>query len=381
MNSDKQLLTHSSMAAFKECRRKFYYSYQLGLRRIDDSRALRMGSAFHAGIAALNTGGIQEACNIVRDAYARCPEQFDLYEWQIECETILRLVCAYDWRWSVSPLEYVVTEGAFQIPLTNPATSAPSQIFDLAGKIDGIVRLEDGRLAVKETKTVSEDLSIGSDYWRRLRIDHQISLYIHAARQANYPVDTVLYDVVRKPSISPTAVPLVDENGVKIVLDAAGERVKNKDGKTWRQTSDTEKGFVLQTRPMTVEEWGNKLSEDIAARPDFYFARVEIPRLDQDIEEFRTELWDVQGTIRAAQRGEHWYRTVGRNCQFCPHFDHCSTGQRIDPSNPPMGFQIVSDIHPELERNKHAPASIPAAQAAAPSPTVALEVLDTSEAF
>src|SRR5690349_11154778 len=98
--SDKQLLTHSRMAAFKECRRKHYYEYELGLRRIDDARALRMGSAFHEGIAVLGRGdGVAEACNTVRNCYARCPETFDLYEWEMECETILRLVCAYDWRW------------------------------------------------------------------------------------------------------------------------------------------------------------------------------------------------------------------------------------------------------------------------------------------
>ncbi len=33
-------------ATGKSCRRKHLYRYELGLRRIDDSRALRMGKAF-----------------------------------------------------------------------------------------------------------------------------------------------------------------------------------------------------------------------------------------------------------------------------------------------------------------------------------------------
>lgn len=375
----KELLTHSRMATFKECRRKHYYQYELGMRRIDDAKALRMGSAFHAGIERLHKLGDSEACHAVYEAYARCPEQIDLHDWDMERETILRLVLAYDWRWSTTPLEYVVTEGAFQIPLLNPVTGAPSKHFDLAGKIDGVVRLEDGRLAVKETKTVSEDLSITSDYWRRLRIDHQISLYIHAARQEGYKVDTVLYDVVRKPAIQPTPVPLVDEEGVKIVHDFNGQRVRNKDGKSWRQTASVADGYVLQTRPMSVEEWGKKLTDDIVSRPDFYFARVEIPRLDQDVQDYQQEVWEIQQTIREAQRMGRWYRTVNRNtCPFCQHFNHCSENQQIDPARPPLGFHIVTDVHPELERDSHGTASI-ATETTTSSPTPAK--IDTSEAF
>jgi hypothetical protein len=351
----KSLITHSRQDAFKTCRRKHYYQYELGLRRIDDARALRMGSAFHAGIADLGSGrGLEVACESVRAVYARMPEAFEPYEWAIECETILRMVCAYDWRWSGSPLTYIATETAFFLPLKNPATGAPTPVFDLAGKIDGIVRLEDGRFAVKESKTVSEDLGANSAYWRRLRMDHQISLYIHAAREMGYVVDTVLYDVMRKPSIAPTPVPITDGNGIKIVLDSAGNRVKNKNG-SWRQTASTEDGYTIQSRPMTTDEWGQKLTDDICARPEFYFARVEIPRLDQDIEEYRQELWEIQQAIREAERTGRHFRTVGRNtCQFCEHFDHCSTNQRIDPAAPPPGFQIVTDLHPELERDQHA---------------------------
>jgi hypothetical protein len=93
-------------------------------------------------------------------------------------------VCGYQWRWAGARLEVVATEQAFRVPLVNPATGKATPTFELAGKIDGIVRLEDGRLAVKESKTCSEDLGADSDYWRRLRIDHQITLYMLAARRA-----------------------------------------------------------------------------------------------------------------------------------------------------------------------------------------------------
>lgn len=348
----KELITHSRMDCFKSCRRKHWFAYELMLRPETDARALRMGTAFHAGIECLGKNlGTDAACEAINELYAEIPsEKWDALEWSYECETVIRLVLAYDWRWKNSGITSVAVEGSFRLPLLNPATGHATPNFDLAGKIDGIVRLEDGRLAVKESKLLGDDISEESNLWRRLRMDQQISLYIHAARQAGYAVDTVLYDVARKPMISPNPVPLTDSNGIKIVLDSSGERVRNAN-KTWRQTSDTEKKYVLQTRAMTVEEWGEKLTNDIISRPDFYFARHEIARLDADVNALAVEAWDIQLEIRSAQKTGRHYRTVNRNsCPFCPYFSLCSESRPVNPNEPaPLGFAFLDNAHPELE--------------------------------
>lgn len=351
----KELLTHSRQDCFKTCRRKHYFAYELGLRRTEEARALRIGSAFHDGIEQIGKGNsLTDACTAARKHYASMPETFDAYDWAIECETVLRLICGYEWRWRNFGLENIKTEFGFSLPLLNPESGKPTPNFDIAGKIDGIVRLEDGRLAVKESKTVSDDVGMDSTLWRRLRMDHQISLYIHAARRMGFQVDTVLYDVARKPSIAPTAIPFTDSDGLKIVLDGGGSRVQTSNGKSWRQTADKEKGYVLQTRRMEPSEWGEKLAADICERPNFYFARVEIPRLDQDVNDYQHELWDIQRTIRDAQLSGRWYRTVGRNtCGYCSYFDVCSTNQQINPAQPPSGFEIIPNVHPELGKDNN----------------------------
>jgi citrate lyase gamma subunit len=258
---------------------------------------------------------------------------------------VAALLSGYDWRWGASKLKVIATEQSFRLPLRNPATGKPSQLFELAGVIDGIVRMEDSRLAVMEHKTASEDLALGSDYWLRLQNDLQISIYVHAARELGHDVSTVFYDVIRKPSIKPTRVPLLDRTGLKIVLNADGQRVLKKDGMP-RQTGDTAKSYVLQSRPMTPDEWSQRIIDDIAKRPDFYYARVEIPRLDQEIEECRAELW----TLREAQRNNRWYRTVTRDtCGFCSYFGLCSSKTDLSSGVAPEGFEFVSNVHPELK--------------------------------
>lgn len=346
----KELLTHSRQDAFKTCRKRHWFAYERGLRRIDDAKALRMGGAFHEGIEQLGKGaGLPAACDAVRRKHGMCPVMFDSYDWAIELETILRLVCAYDWRWKDISLEHVAVELQFELPLLNPTTGKKTPTWNLAGKIDAIVKTEDGRLAVKESKLLGDDISSESDLWRRLRIDHQISLYMIAARRLGYPVESVLYDVTRKPTIGLSAIPVLDELGAKIVLNARGERVKTERG-VWRQTGDKERGYVLQSRQMTPEEWGEKLTADICERPDFYFARVEVARLDQDLAEYEAEIWDIQQTIREAQKNDRWYRTVNKNtCGFCSYFDLCTSGKEVEDIAPP-GFEFIADKHPELER-------------------------------
>lgn len=345
-----QLLTYSRQDCFKTCRKKEWWSYEMRIRPVQDARALRMGSVFHAALEGLANGmALSVVVTIIQEAYRYCPEQFDAMEWAHECETLTRLVCGYQWRWQNNGLEYIATEKGFDLPLNNPATGKPTPTFRLAGKIDGIVRLEDGRLAVMEHKTIGEAIDSDAPLWKRLRIDHQISFYVIAARRMGYDVASVLYDVTRKPTIKPADVAMTDGDGFKIVTDFTNMRVFTKGGKP-RQTGDKEKGYTLNTRPMTVEEWGVKLNNDISERPDYYFAQVEIPRLDMELEECNEEVWQIQKTIRDAQLNGWWFRTVGREtCKYCSYFDFCDSGfnPSIDPV--PEGFEVVDNPHPELK--------------------------------
>lgn len=311
-----ELLTNSRMSCMKTCLRKAYYRYELGIGRDRDSQPLRMGQAVHVGLDVRGQGGsVDEAILKATTGYLLIPEWAEPEEWEVERQIVARLISGYYWRYENDEFQIVATEQAFELPLLNPETNSPTPNFRIAGVIDKIVELPDGRLAVLESKTTSDSLDSDSDYWPRLRLDQQISLYMLAARALGYDVQTVLYDVIRKPGIRPKLVKGVRE---------------------------------------TSEEFGDRLTEDIGTRPQFYFARREIARLEADLDEFRWELWQQQKLLRECQLRGHWFRnssacTSPYPCEFQKI---CFTGIHLNQGDrPPEGFVKLVDVHPELERS------------------------------
>lgn len=341
MTIASQLLTHSRMACAKACLRKHHYMYELGIRPARESDALTIGRAVHAGLEAFAAGpkedfdaAVLNAMKVATSGYDVVPEYVtDLYEWTIQRVTVERLVHAYLLRHRDDQLEVVAAECEFNLPLVNPDTGAISRTFNLAGKIDRVVRTSDGRLAVLETKTTVSSLTDGADYWARLRLDSQISIYVHAARRLGFDVETVLYDVIRKPMIEPYRATPLDK------------RKFTKEGKLYGNQRECDE---------TPDEFAERLSADIASRPDFYFARREIPRLESDLAEAQAEWWQQAQLLRDCQRTGRWFRNTASCLQpyRCPFTELCFTGTHPEQSLP-AGFVRVENVHPELTEGTH----------------------------
>lgn len=345
--SDLQILTNSRRNSFGSCHRKHYFEYELGRRPISDAESLRYGTLMHAGLEAwfmhIWEGPESALSNGTAAILANAPKEgADMF---VQA-TALAMLNGYHRRWSEEVIEVVAVEQHFEIPLINPDTMGQSRTFRLAGKIDAIVRLADGRVVIVEHKTTSEDIGPDSRYWTKLAIDGQVSGYYQGAKALGYDVEGCLYDVLRKPSLRPAQVPVLDEDGVKIVTDSLGIRVRTKDGKKWRETGSTAEGFILQVRGETVEEWSARLNADIAEQPDRYFRRLEVPRLDADLIEYQGDMWAVGREIAEAQASKRWPKNP-RSCDVysgCPYFEVCAGRESID--NPHV-FKTV-EIHREL---------------------------------
>jgi len=347
-DTGKRPLTHSAMACARRCLRQYYFRYELRLHSRREAAALRLGAAVHVGLERWSGGASPEEAILDATAdYATCPHWAEPYDWEIEREIVGNLLAGYFWRYGEDALEYVEIEKPWDTPLVNPVSGRESRTWRLSGRRDGIVRTPDGRLFVLERKTAGEDIGPDSDYWLRLRCDQQISLYVISAFHQGHDVAGVLYDVIRKPTIRPRQVPLFDDDGLKVVTnDETGERVLNKDGKP-RQSAGA--GMTLSTRPETPEEYGTRLLADIEERPDYYYQRREVPRLEDDLEEFRHECWQQAKLLSDCRRWGRWFRNVGRNtCSFCEYANLCLQSITVDPEAPPDGFEIVDDANPEL---------------------------------
>jgi hypothetical protein len=339
----KELLTASRSAKFLSCPRAHFWSYERRLRREDSGPALRFGSAWHRAMEARWKGHAAEDCLSLA-----LPEGVDLDA--IQAETLASLLLVYFRIYGAQ--DELIAQAFPEVEFKQDLKASRS--FYSAGKIDGLVKLSDGRFAIIEHKTTSDDVSEGSDYWTRLRFNPQLLQYVGSARQLGWPVETAIYDVTRKPMIQPRQIPLLDEQGCKIVNDAAGNRVYKKDGSP-RESADTANGYVLQTRIETPEEFGQRLFADANERPGFYFARREVPILDQDLDEFAAQRITTSRMIlgcraeeRRLQRQEQaWPRNVGQACGYCEYAQFCLQNITPDLNQPPAGFR-VGEQNPEL---------------------------------
>ena len=360
-----ELLTNGRMMPAKSCLRRHYYEYELGIRRVQTSRPLRIGATIHAALDMWARGyGVDDIIEHIRSLTYIGPDGSD-QKWQmetwIEAETCVALILGYIayWQQKDTIRKYISSEDKFDLPLINPLSSRQSRQWRIAGKIDKIAELADGRTAIIEHKTTSDSIQPDSDYWKRLRLDQQISLYFMAAQAIYGHVDTIIYDVIRKPFLSPSQIPILDENDCKVVTDQAGNRVFNKNGAP-RQAASHAEGWSLSTRTETPDEYGKRLQSDINSRPEFYFARQEIPRLDADLDEFKLELWQQQKLISFCRANGHWFRNTNAcvSPYKCPYFDICTNGIDLEEFIP-EGFTRVGNIHPELEDSNATPIATP----------------------
>lgn len=318
-----RLLTSSRLSSARACQRLHRLRYIDGWRPVgEEARPLRFGHAMHAGLEAWLKAPETERLDA---ALAGIPPGLDPFE-QVTLEVMLR---GYDARWADEPYKVLGVEQEFVTEIRNPRTGRPSQTWKLAGKIDAmLLDLRDGRILICEHKSSSQDIGVGSEYWKRLRIDGQVSVYFDGARALGLDPDACLYDVLRKPGLRPYR-----------ATPEASRRYKA-DGSLYANQRD---------RDETPAEFRDRLIEAIAADPDAYYRRGEVVRLEAEIDEARWDIWQLGQQIRDAELEKFAPRNpdacvrFGRTCEF---FDVCCGEASLDD---PARFTRVEKVHAELD--------------------------------
>ena len=251
------------------------------------------------------------------------------------------LMFGYHERWKDAGLETVNVERTIQADLVNPDTNAKSRTFTSAGKIDVLAERRASRILL-DGKTTSQDIADpNSPYWRQLVIEGQVSHYHLLLWQLGEKVDDAIWDVVRKPSIAPKKL----AKGVRASTMA--------DRKYCGRLLSTESLEHLQSEEReTLEMYEARLAHDCTnERPEWYFQRRSVPRLDSEILEYAREHWGHgQEIIHTRRTGRHARNSgacfrFGRPCKF---LGICSGHDNSDSDK----WQRKKNVHIELPELK-----------------------------
>lgn len=318
------LLTNSRAKDFRACARLHQLRYERGYRPAVEASELRFGSLIHTGLEAWWRAPAAERWEAASAALTTADAD------ALDRVKALVLLAGYHARWIDEPLDAIAVEHEFTVPLINPATGAASRTWTAGGKIDAIVRHRDsGRVYVVEHKTSSETLDPGSDYWRRLLLDSQVSTYMMAVRALGYEPAGTIYDVIAKPAQRPLLATPEDKR-----------RYRKGDGALDARQRD---------RDETLDEYRDRITEAVSAEPERYFRRAEIVRLEEDERDAAFDLWQTGRAIADARNAGRWPRNPDaciRYSRACVFFDCCTRVASIDD---PTRYRRVDPDHPNEE--------------------------------
>lgn len=336
------LLTSSRLKLWRACPRQHHYRYELAVESVGrESAASALGTAVHHALEAWwctwrdmgGYGALDAALYAARGDEAGEASDIDPYTVALT----QALVIAYDARWSrwAAGVEVLGVEAPFVAPLEHPTRPGLfARRWVVAGKMDVLLRLSDGRVAIVDHKVTASDARVGSDWRRKLTLDPQVSTYFGGAEALGHPADLALWDVLQRPSIKP----LKATAEVKLKLDGtprAGQRLADE----------------------TPDEYQERLIAKLADEgPEAALAHVEVVRTDEERTAHQWALWHTVREIeesRAAVRacgGDA--RAVPQNAASCMLYGHpcaylpvCEGTARIDDAS---RYRRLPVAHAEL---------------------------------
>lgn len=360
-----QLYTASRLRVWRQCNRAHLYRYILGIHT-PSTPPMAFGTNAHKALEAWYL-----AWKAGEDRLGAAMLVIDEFE---DCDDIDRarlrvLVTAYEARWGAEGWEVLAVEVQFRYFLGD---------IEIGGKIDAIIRERaTGKIYVVEHKTSTADTSIGAAYWDRLAIDTQVSIYIDgAASGLDYEIAGCVYDVLKRPQHElKLATPEAERKytlgkGCKDCGGSAGGKrgvvrgsgtVKAFDveiscegcnGTGWKlaENGPPEAPHLYANQrehDETIEEFTERVTNEVIERVDDYLARSIVVRLDSELPRMRQELVDTirsMQTLDAAGLVPPNHDACVRGREMCPFFGACAGRQDINDEHVfPRG-----EAHPEL---------------------------------
>ena len=370
-------ISPASYARFRTCPRLYYFTNVLYLERVRQDGARAFGTMYHAGLEAWwrAMDGGDDPWRDADAALVTAIKAIHSSGSHIDTDPFERaraeaLITNYHARNFELFFETVTLGGgveeSFDVPLRD-VDGVEIKDWRVRGRRDACKRFADGRVKVAEHKTTSMDISLASDYWTRLKIDTQISIYIDAAQQLGLDVHEALYDVSRRPTITPLKKTPEEKRRttkgkgcphcggrkggkdgasqgtgkimVRTSVDGDGRPLAKPtdvettctscDGTGWHEAPRLDAKQRLEDEP--VEDFKARIHEEINADPNAHFRMGSIPRSTSQLEEARADLVMTTGEIAtfvsmAKERGDGDARSVAARRCF-PRNDAACTNQ------------------------------------------------------
>jgi len=359
-------MSASCISCFKRCKMAFFYQYMLGLRPVEETDALRIGSVYHMCreiIGTMSTGvtecwhkchrrpkAMKSPCMIcgemdgpgklqadpimqvmvyLNNYYESRPDWHSGEKMRAERAMLLNAMVGYEWRYSADEsISMLGNEFKGEQPIFNPHTGEEVDDAVLVYVCDGIMKHE-GMKKIREFKTTSKGVDSDSTFWQNLTLNIQPNMYIYCLQQAQRAgqliplgikpddplISDIMYDVFHKPGIKPKALSQGDSKQfVEDGLYMGTEFTTN-----WQMDNTVLEvdGEIADVKPgkkdgtFAIHEtggmYGARLLADIVERPDFYLARRNISKTEADMKRTELQLYNIYQSIRSMEREHAWY--------------------------------------------------------------------------
>ncbi len=364
----------SSIKNFLACPTRFQIRDHIGIEQTGDTKeALRIGTAWHF-IREISQLKVGDACpsryhkeadcmfcggsgtittaplDLVFSALDHVYDQFVTPDTAdtlaLEKTKLAYLTIGYNHHYGSNSgfSKILASEYKWSLPLVNPRTGSACHNVRRVGTLDGVIQLDDGRIALHEMKTTSQSITPDSSYWQRLRLDEQVLYYLLGMNDlqgatvkedwlyTDVPFLTVFYDVVHKPGIAPKKLSKVDLKKF--------------------QESSVYFDYTITDGPddegrESLEMYGVRLLCDSIQQPDKYFARREITFTIQELDEFRNVVYNIWQSIRGMMKNGGWFKN-SHSCEgigtfACPFRPICYQGLTVDKDHIPTGFSLAKE--------------------------------------
>lgn len=297
------LTTYTMWRLFRDCRKAVFWRYVQELVPIERDRNLSFGTLVHDCLRTWHQmRDFAPVQSIIDAAYA---DRTNRLEQKRVWHYATAMMLAYAKRYAREEFEVVLLEHGFECDIVNPRTGKASRSFRIAGKVDGVIRIE-GQYYLLEHKTASV---VDRDYLEQLWTDFQITLYSHyLEKQLGIRIAGVLYNVLIKTKLEQRS----GETEAEFEARRAELIAKSKTGKSSakRQLPETDEEFQLRLATKYEEP-------SMLHRERIYFSRERFDVLRADLWELTQQLLDARNRDAFYQNTSQCFQR-GRRCPYLP---------------------------------------------------------------